>query len=270
MSFLLDALRKSENQEHRGQVPTIHSTDGLEYRRRRSFNPGLVLLIMLPALLILCWYTWQYYTEGNKSTAEPAAGKVSTPHGGANPAEAPPTEWEEVGELPQIPKPPLTVSTLRPERTAVENYSETGVFEAEQGLEPVTAEGLAQTIEQGTSNLPMPPADLQTEAPVAGEESVPATSNSPIGEPKPAQDYRQPQFSLISYWRLPEPIRQEISPPPRISVLVYADHPDDRFLLMNGSRFVEGDEPMAGMVLEEIRRDGAVFSYRLYRFLVTQ
>ena len=56
----------------------------------------------------------------------------------------------------------------------------------------------------------------------------------------------------------------------KVSVLVYAERPEDRFILMNGRRYIEGDEPRPGLVLEEIGREGAVFTFQLYRFLVTQ
>jgi general secretion pathway protein B len=54
----------------------------------------------------------------------------------------------------------------------------------------------------------------------------------------------------------------------KFSVLVYAKDPADRFVLINGERMEEGDSPMSGLVVEEIRREGVLFSYRLYRFLV--
>ena len=54
----------------------------------------------------------------------------------------------------------------------------------------------------------------------------------------------------------------------RFSVLVYSKQPDHRFVLINGQRLVEGDIAQAGLVVEEIRRDGVIFSYRLYQFLV--
>jgi general secretion pathway protein B len=71
----------------------------------------------------------------------------------------------------------------------------------------------------------------------------------------------------ISFWELPQGIRDDL-PEMRITVLVYAESPEDRFLLMGGQRMVEKDEYQEGIVLEEIRRDGAVFLYRKYRFLV--
>jgi hypothetical protein len=53
-----------------------------------------------------------------------------------------------------------------------------------------------------------------------------------------------------------------------ITVLVYAENPQDRFLLINGERLREKEEVSEGLVLEEILRDHAIFSYRNYRFQV--
>ena len=78
----------------------------------------------------------------------------------------------------------------------------------------------------------------------------------------------QPQATEpISFWELPQSVRDSL-PELRITVLVYADRSEDRFLLMAGRRLFERDEFEPGIVLDEIRRDGAVFLYRNYRFLV--
>ncbi|HEY5775627.1 MAG TPA: general secretion pathway protein GspB, partial [Xanthomonadales bacterium] len=71
----------------------------------------------------------------------------------------------------------------------------------------------------------------------------------------------------ISYWELPDAVRSDI-PVIKFSVLVYATDPADRFVLINGQRLGEGDSAQPGLVVKEIRRDGVVFSYRLYQFLV--
>ena len=54
----------------------------------------------------------------------------------------------------------------------------------------------------------------------------------------------------------------------RFSVLVFAADPEDRFVLIDGQRLKEGDSIQPGLLVKEIRRDGVVFSYRLYQFLV--
>ncbi len=106
-------------------------------------------------------------------------------------------------------------------------------------------------IQEGTT-LPSDAADTPETKPA----SVRAGDEWSAGEPQP-----------ISYWELPESVRSEL-PGLRVSVLVYANKPADRFILLNGKRQAEGDSYFPGLVVEEIRLDGVVFSYRLYRFLI--
>ena len=54
----------------------------------------------------------------------------------------------------------------------------------------------------------------------------------------------------------------------KFRVLVSAEQPDQRFVLIGGERMSEGDELPSGPKIEEIRRNGVIFSYRLYQFLV--
>ena len=83
----------------------------------------------------------------------------------------------------------------------------------------------------------------------------------------PPEEYHPGEPAPISYWELPDAVRADI-PEIKFSVLVYALKPADRFVLINGQRLGEGDTAQPGLVLKEIRRDGVVFSYRLYQFLV--
>jgi len=71
----------------------------------------------------------------------------------------------------------------------------------------------------------------------------------------------------IGYWELPDAIRAVV-PEIRFTVLVYNQDPAQRFVLIDGERLAEGDAPLPGLKVEEIRRDGVIFSYRLYQFLV--
>ncbi|MDX1556826.1 MAG: general secretion pathway protein GspB, partial [Xanthomonadales bacterium] len=75
-----------------------------------------------------------------------------------------------------------------------------------------------------------------------------------------------PDSDVRSYWQLPQSWRSEM-PEFRITVMVYAEEPEDRFLLMNGVRLREGEDH-EGVRLEEIRRDGAVFRYNRTEFFV--
>ena len=74
MSFLLDALRKSENQKQLGHVPTIHSTEGLDFSPNRRRRPGLIMVLVLPAVLVFGWYGWKYFmAEDEGAVTQPVA-----------------------------------------------------------------------------------------------------------------------------------------------------------------------------------------------------
>ncbi len=107
--------------------------------------------------------------------------------------------------------------------------------------------------------------DVVTAAPADGISSNSETSDQPVkveeepfspGEPAP-----------VGYWDLPDAVRAEV-PEIKFSVLVYATDPADRFVLISGQRLGEGDSARPGLVVKEIRRDGVIFTYRLYQFLV--
>lgn len=49
---------------------------------------------------------------------------------------------------------------------------------------------------------------------------------------------------------------------------MYSDQPASRMLLINNRVFHEGDQPITGLVLEEIRLKYAVFRFQGQRFSV--
>jgi general secretion pathway protein B len=109
---------------------------------------------------------------------------------------------------------------------------------------------------------------VETTTVPAANSSPPEAAASPAEQTADRHAGLEPHVSEpISYWELPQGIRDDL-PEIRITVLVYAEQPNDRFLLSNGQRLVEKDQLDGGLVLDEIRKDGAVFLYRNYRFLV--
>ncbi len=97
--------------------------------------------------------------------------------------------------------------------------------------------------------------------------SGPATTQQPANTATPVEQDTAHIPQAISYWELPDAIRAEV-PEIKFSVLVYNNDPAQRFVLVDGQRLGEGDDAQPGLVVEEIRRDGVIFSYRLYKFLV--
>lgn len=71
----------------------------------------------------------------------------------------------------------------------------------------------------------------------------------------------------INYWELPDAVRERV-PEMKFTVLVYAKDPADRFVLIDGQRYRQGEAVQPELFVREIRRKGVVFKYRLYKFLV--
>ena len=59
-------------------------------------------------------------------------------------------------------------------------------------------------------------------------------------------------------------------PPMKLEVLVYSDTPGERFVFINGRKYVEGQAVDGGATLERIDQDGAVLSHGGRRFVLRE
>jgi general secretion pathway protein B len=113
-----------------------------------------------------------------------------------------------------------------------------------------------------------PPQEPGQLNPDAAAERLEASPGEVAKEAEKGGDRLEPYVSEpLSYWQMPQSLRDSM-PPLHITVLVYAEKPSDRFLLINGERLHEKETLSDGLVLEEIQRDRAIFTYRNYRFQV--
>jgi len=280
MSILLDALKKSEEQRQLGKVPGIHSASGggpAQPSRTRYWS----LLLIIVGAVAVAWFGWRQL-QSPASSGLPADETVSV---AAEDAVAEPAAVASDSAPPTQPTDESSVAgQAAPRRTPVETLPvESGrepaamVAASDQEPEPrksrvnesftafeagrqAAAEPREQPASAAAPASPTPAAAEQVaEAAIASETQSASAKERARAEPRTTQP--------ISYWELPQGIRDDL-PELRITVLVYAESPKDRFVLVGGQRLVEKDEYQDGVVLEEIRREGAVFLYRNYRFLV--
>lgn len=248
MSILLEALRKSEKNQHSPEAPNIH-TDDQPGPASDLIKTGPLALLLVVALFAGGWFTWQQYQppEGSyqppvtlKADHTPAviAASADSDVGGEKTAETVPA-----GTTPNN-------SASRP-RTPVESFQASRDTPPAKPARPKPANN--DPVEQlaGDSKTQSAPKMAARDEPV-----------------EVAPNKRRPQIPApISYWELPDAIRADVAEI-KFSVLVYSKRPAERFVLVNGQRLAEGDSPQEGLVVKEIRRDGVIFSYRLYQFLV--
>ena len=277
MSILLDALRKSEKNRHSHEVPTIHTDDQTGSVSEPLQTVPLVLLLVA-ALFTSGWFVWHQYQPPVGSYQPPvtlAADKISAV---SKPVEA---EKTDVQAVPSNPPPGLPsnpsaqTSTMQAatvqasagqKRTPVESYQPAVSNNSlPKTGKPGPATGDQKTAATGTTVDSQPGSKLPTSAGLA--ESTPKTGVTDKQAGVAAKQFHPGEPAPISYWELPDAVRSDV-PEIKFSVLVYATDPADRFVLINGQRLGQGDSIQPGLEVREIRRDGVVFSYRLYQFLV--
>lgn len=287
MSILLDALKKSEAQRQLGKTPSIHSPGSEPPGNRSAGQQWIPLALMAVGAIALAWIGWQQYrlppgledkaalaqaqAEHHAEDAGSLAGKAGAPSPGGEadrPAAVAAVQQAETGSR-AAERPADATVARRPglsRRTPVEGFEpEVKSRQDEMPPKPQTDRS-ASTAKAGSAaskpdESPVEPADT----PEVMAQAL-ASPEAPEGQPR--QSRAEPHVpEPISYWELPQGVRDDL-PEMRITVLVYAERPQDRFLLVSGQRMVEKDQLEGGVVLEEIRRDGAVFQYRTYRFLL--
>jgi len=271
MSILLEALKKSEEQRQLGTAPDIHGSVDHKPGRDGSGQPWVPLVLVVVALLAMSWFGWKQYQrpEGLVETAaiapveevgEPAAvvRDEAVEKASRTPVESFAASGDDSQDSaePQSGKAPL-VDQRREELSR--SFSEYQPDSGDEQAERITTDADQATSQAGQEGVPDEPG---ADAATAVAESAPPLRR--LEQPAALEPHiSQP----ISYWELPQNVRNGL-PELRITVLVYAETPSDRFALINGQRMVEGDDLGSGVTLREIRREGAVFSYRNYRFLV--
>ena len=260
MSILLEALKKSERQRQLGQTPTLQTSVEDQAQSPVRLNHWIPLSLLALSACVMAWFGWQQFRVPELGDSPAVEVAVVEPEVESQPRTM--TEWFQSKGKNEEGQAAPPVST---------NNKEDDKARLNQSFNDFTADNAA-------AEAVPPPSDQTAAAELSstqdaepeGLETRPRQSRAEPGQTQaePGQSRLEPHVSEpISYWELPQGIRDNL-PEIKITVLVYSDKPGDRFLLTNGQRMAEKDELQNGVVLDEIRRDGAVFLYRKYRFLV--
>jgi general secretion pathway protein B len=266
MSILLDALKRSESQRELGSVPTLQtSIEGVTSGGGEG-KSWMAAVLILSAFGLMNWMVWTQFSLPDQSLTAPGGQQVNsaqvdrTQEVAANPPAARSlseiaTTTSSSGEniLPKIDAPLVSEEQQSPtdERQSQQRRVGREFRQYAAGEESSAAsESMSEpTLDNSVRQREIASVNLQPEEP-----PVSAINSETPYEPE-----------IISYWQMPESTREGL-PDLRISVLVYAEQAENRFLLLNGERIREGEELPNGLRLEEIQRDRAIFNYRNYRF----
>jgi general secretion pathway protein B len=257
MSFILDALRKSEHERQRQTGPALVETPVATPKPKSNVwaTAAIALLVVnLVAIGLMLLY---------KSRDEPA---VSTAADTAQPARvdaapataAPAAQAALTQTLPQPVAPP---PMLRPAEEAPAAPGTRNPLEGEisSGTPSMDYEAAARAAEPPSG----PPAVVPTQRGSVVYESLPG------GEPAEAPGYGSPpQRSTSSLPTADEFAARAGLPEMRLELHVYSANPQQRFVFINGRKYQQGDSTQEGATVDEVTPDGVILNARGNRFLL--
>jgi general secretion pathway protein B len=231
MSYILDALRKSDQQRQRGQTPTLQATTTAA---AAAAQPGVLAYGLFAAILVGSgivigwWQPWQ--------------------------APAPPTAAALPAAPPALAAAPAT-PPLNPYPPAAQ-------------MPPATTPAPAGIATETVLNSEAAAAAATTERPRSGAATVkknrPAVTPSAAAK-KPARSAAGNDQVAPAINELPPAIQQELTPL-SVSVHAYSPRASERIVGINNKLLREGGSLPSGLTLEKITPEGMILSYKGYRF----
>jgi len=271
MSFILDALRKSEHERQRQTGPAMVEAAVAPPKKPQSNRwataaIALLLLNLVAVGVVLLW----------KSRDEPAAVAASPPAATAAPNQQ---------TAPPVAPPPVTAPAAAPQATITRTLPEPAVAPAPvlRPAEPPPATGGRSSLEQEMS-ADVPPMEYEAAQaaarPPAGPSAVvPTRRGSVVYEALPgaapgateAPPPAPPQPSAAANL----PTADELAArgglaEMRLELHVYSTRAQDRIVFVNGRRYREGDTTAEGATVVQITPDGAIMTAGGNRFLLSR
>jgi general secretion pathway protein B len=273
MSYILEALKKSQQERELGHVPTLESTSFTVEEGSARPSPWVLSAMILAALaVVIALYSAVRGNLGAPRVAEPAPQESQSAAGELADRVPPPTQTaagpvaEEPDPLLSAPRPEDTESSA-PVTEVAEEPAPSVVVEAPKAPPP---EAVPPPPVQVPSAPPEPPP-----APVRSERTqVPEDLIADIEAFK--REIREEQSSKVrpkkvspkikpQDLRLPKEMRNRL-PEFVMSAHIYDQEPTKRFVLINGLKTREGEESREEITVEEILPDGAILSFEGNRF----
>jgi general secretion pathway protein B len=240
MSFILDALRKSEHERQRSAMPGIAQVPfGLPRREMPAWALALIALLVI-ALVTLAGALW----------------RSTWPDAARDRAASAPTRSEVPLALPPVlplaePAAASVEPTVTPDADALAIPSASPAPRARQAPAP-TAASPPRVSSAGAASFEgrasVPTADDRGDRANAGEPAATAEQTLPSAAALAAQGVSVPTLHLELH--------------------AYADRPADRFVFINGTKYAEGATLAEGPKLVTIAPNGAILSYLGHRFLL--
>jgi general secretion pathway protein B len=274
MSFILDALKKSENDRQRQSGPALFEVRVPPPRSKFPLLAVSIVSLLLVNLGVVAWLMLREPADAAESASQVAAASQA-------PASAPSASTAQATPPPGVPPaaqtqpgyPPAAGYTSVPPNGPPPSY----------GAAPGAAPG--SYAQQAPGGYPPPPGappagqggyapSVAPEPYLADEPPAPADLNpddfEPAQEPTPGQ-FSRGRASRGTESGLPtyeEAATRTTLPPLHLDLHSYAADPSKRFVLINMKRLYEGQTMPEGVKVENITPDSAIMSFNGTKFVL--
>jgi general secretion pathway protein B len=265
MSFILDALKRSENERQRTVGPSLADAP---MRRLRPERPWWAVAVA--ALLVVNLGVLIVVLTRNHSTPQAAAVAVNPPPQVA-PALAPPVPAPSMQQAtqpaiepaePVMPSPAATRPSTNP---AVRSLAEEAA--TSNGIDPLMSAGMA-----AAAAVPAgPPAVRPIQPPAVAPLPSTATFNS-VAAANSAQNNHSGNVASRNEEVLPTATDLAASgtniPELKLDIHVFSANPAERFVFVNMRKYLEGQTLPEGPIVEKITTDGVILNQRGLRYVL--
>jgi general secretion pathway protein B len=265
MSYILDALKKSEKNRKRGKVPdllTAQDTVAHQTKKRLLWPYILILALMINAgILLLLLKPWHSKKPAIVSYSNNIQQRTEVPKV-EMPAGTPAPDYKNKVTPDVTPK---TVFSSIDSETITKKTAKIQDISGRYQKQEEHKAGIQETSSSEQSAMP----DIKEKQKI----SQPAPEENPETEhlAEKQQPISKPDSSLtqriIEMRDLPVLVLNSL---PRLtfSVFIYSDDPNSRIVSINGKTLKEGQALTEDIKLLKIVPDGVILSYQNYRFHV--
>lgn len=252
MSFILDALKKSESDRQRQSGPSLFEVKVAPPRRTLPVWAMAIAVLLGINIIVISWMLLRRAPEqrsaaANTPAAAPAAQTADRAAGMSGASESAPAAATAANNAPARAAPAL-VRAPAPPAAAVSGSGDAAPTAAAVGAPPAS------------------PADQSAGTPAADADS---SAYAPAIEPSAAEGAgAQAGITTGALPLYQQIVTSDGLPALHLDLHVFAANPKDRFVMINMHRLGEGDSLPNGVRVQAIRPDGVVLSYRGTRFLL--
>ncbi len=259
MSYILDALKKSEKERKRGTVPdvlTIQETIPRETKKRSFWHYLIFATLLLNAIVLILWFGPWNSKKQKAVVHSTAENNVELKVKDLSDSESLKTQSSQVGisNQSETDKSKIIIDTKTTAK--INNKKQDQLAQAKTDLQKKGMDKPVQKVETKSPDKVTPVIPKQDT--VFAE--VP-TEKKPENYPAPVKN------KIYSLSELPQSIQKSL-PAFNISIFLYSDDPASRMVRVNGQTMKEGQYLANGLKLEEIISNELIFSFQDFRFRV--